>query len=479
MTERYDAVVVGSGPNGLAAAIELARHDLGVLVIEGHDEIGGGTRTGERTLPGYRHDVCAAAHPFVPSSPHLSRLPLAMHGLELTTPAGIVAHPLDDGSAPLLVGSVAETAAGLGDDAATYRRVFRPLVAAADHVIEGSLGPILRAPAHPLTMARFGSRALLSASRLASRFSTVQAKALIAGLAGHSIVPLDKPATAGVGMALAVAGHRNGWPFVTGGSEGLTRSMASYLAKLGGRIETGRWITSLDELPPAGAVLLDVMPDQLVKLGGTKLPAQLANRYRRWRYGPAAFKVDYALSEPIPWSNPDVGRAGTVHLGGTFEEIAGAEELVWRGRPAPRPFVLLTQPTLFDPTRAPEGCHIAWAYCHVPEAWSGDAADAITAQIERYAPGFRDTILAQASMAPGAFQDYNPNNVNGSISGGALTIGQLVGRPRFTLHPHATPIEHVYLCSAATAPGAGTHGMCGYHAARTALRKSFGRRPED
>jgi phytoene dehydrogenase-like protein len=473
MGERFDAVIVGSGPNGLAAAIELARHDLSVLVIEGHDRIGGGTRTTELTLPGFHHDVCAAAHPFAVASPFLRDLPLSNYGLEWITPPAAFAHPLDGRPAAMLRGSVADTAAGLGIDRATYNKLLGPLMAHVDAVIDSSLSPLVRIPRSPFTTARFGLSALSSARLFSRRFASPKARALIAGLAAHSVLPLSFPATSGVGLALALAGHRNGWPIARGGSARLTDAMAGYLETLGGTIRTGQWVRRLEELPPARAVLLDVTPLQFATMAGARLSTRARRRSVRWRYGPASFKVDYALSEPIPWIDPQVSTTATVHVGGTFDEIATGERAVWEGRPAERPFVLLTQPTLHDPSRAPGGKHIAWAYCHVPANWDGDATDAITRQIERFAPGFADTILAAHTMGPAEFERYNPNNVGGAVTGGAATIGQLVGRPRFSPHPHATAIDDVYLCSAATAPGAGTHGMCGFHAARTALRKTF------
>lgn len=476
MTERYDAVVVGSGPNGLAAAIELALHDKHVLVIEGSAEIGGGTRTTELTLPGFLHDVCSAAHPFGPASPFLSRLPLQRHGLTWIAPPVAVAHPLDDGPAALLEGTVSTTAAGLGDDEPPYRRIVGPLADRADTILADSLGPLLRIPRHPLTMARFGLSAVSPASRFAVRFTTNRARALIAGLAAHSVLPLDHLATNGVGLALALAGHRNGWPIAAGGSRAITDAMAAYLTTLGGEIRTGWWVRSLEELPGADATLLDVTPAQLLAMTGDRLRGLFGRRMRRWRYGPASFKVDYATSEPIPWSDPAVSRTATVHVGGSFEDIARSERAAWEGHAADRPFVLLTQPTLFDPSRAPEGKHVVWAYCHVPEGWEGDATHAIDAQIERFAPGFRDTILARHTMGPAAYQAYNPNNVNGTIAGGAVTLSQLVARPRLSPTPYATPIEGVYLCSSSTAPGAGTHGMCGFHAAQAALSGVFGAR---
>ncbi len=474
MVERYDAVVVGSGPNGLAAAIELARHDLAVLVVEGHEQIGGGTRTAELTLPGFRHDVCAAAHPFGPASPFLSRLPLTELGVEWVTPPVSVAHPLDDRPAVLLEGDVATTAAGLGGDAAAYRRRIGPLADRVDDVLAGALGPLLRWPEHPLTMARLGLAAVPSAVRYARRFRTVEARALLAGLAAHSVLPLDFAATNGVGVALALAGHRNGWPIVRGGTARLAAALADHLTSLGGEIRTGQWVRSLDELPRSRAVLLDVTPAQFGAIAGGKLPLRVRNRLIRWIYGPASFKVDYALSEPIPWRDGRLATTATVHLGGTLEEIAHSERAAWEGRFPDRPFVLLTQPTLFDDSRSPSGRHTAWAYCHVPAAWDGDASDAITNQIERFAPGFRDTILATHTMGPADYERYNPNNVGGAITGGAATLRQLIARPRLGPHPHATVLDDVYLCSAATAPGAGTHGMCGHHAAATALQRTFG-----
>jgi phytoene dehydrogenase-like protein len=373
---------------------------------------------------------------------------------------------------------VSATAAGLGDDEPAYRRLIGPFADVADAIIAGSLGPLLRIPRHPLAMARFGLSALMPASRFASRFGTDRARALIAGLAAHSVLPLDHLATNGVGLALALAGHRNGWPIAAGGSRAITDAMAAYLETLGGEIRTGWWVRSLDELPPADAVLLDVTPAQLVAMADDRLGGLFGRRMRRWRYGPASFKVDYATSAPIPWSDPAVARTGTVHVGGSFEDIAASERAAWEGRAPHLPFVLLTQPTLFDPDRAPEGKHVVWAYCHVPEGWEGDATEAIDAQIERFAPGFRDTVLARHTMGPAAYEAYNPNNVNGTIAGGAVTLSQLVARPRLSPNPYATPFDGLYLCSSATAPGAGTHGMCGFHAARAALSDVFGvRRP--
>lgn len=476
MVERYDAVVVGSGPNGLAAAVELARHDLHVLVVEGRDEIGGGARTAELTLPGFRHDVCSAAHPFGPASPFLSALPLEAHGLEWVTPPSVVAHPLDDGSAAIQERGVHETAARLGgQDGLAYRRVMGPLVDHVDEVLGASFGPVLRMPEHPVSTARFGLMGMLPATRFARRFDGVAGRALVAGLAAHTTVPLSKPFTTAVGLALALGGHRNGWPLVHGGSAALTGALASHLATLGGEVRTGHWVRSLADLPEAQAVLLDLSPKGVIGLAGDRLPSRLTRRLRAWRYGPASFKLDLALSDPVPWKAEEVDSAGTVHVGGTFEEIADSEQAAWDGNPPERPFVLVTQPTLFDAVRAPAGHHTLWAYCHVPEGWDGDATEAILAQIERFAPGFRDTILGEHVTSPAALEAMNPNLVNGTIAGGALTIGQLLGRPRYSPVPHALPVDGLYLCSSSTPPGAGTHGMCGYHAAHAALRRTFGR----
>ncbi len=475
MTSRHDAVVVGSGPNGLAAAIELTRRGLRVHVIEGDDQVGGGMRTAELTEPGFLHDVCSTAHPFAELSPFLQRLPLAEYGLEMVSSPAAVAHPFDDAAPALLEHSVEQTATSLGADAEPYRRLMNPLVDNARLYIPAALAPLPRLPRHPVALARFGLVALRSGKALAGRFRTERGKGLIAGIAAHTVVPLNRPFVGGVTATLAVAGHLVGWPIAAGGSMSLTNALVGYLTSLGGSIETGRWIRSLDELPDADAVLLDVTPNQFVEMAGAGLGAKSRRRYETWEYGPATFKVDIAASDPIPWRDGELRRATTVHLGGTYREIAAAEWQTWKGTMPDAPFVLLTQPTLVDPTRAPEGKHTVWAYCHVPSGWDGDASEAILHQIERFAPGFRDTILAMHTTSPAEFERYNPNNVSGAIGGGALTVGQTVRRPRFTPHPYATDIPNVYLCSAATPPGAGTHGMCGYHAAQTALKLTFGK----
>ena len=464
------AVVVGSGPNGLAAGIALAEAGRSVTVLEGADRLGGGCRSEELTLPGFVHDTCSTVHSLALASPFLSTLPLAEHGLELVHPSAPLAHPLDDGSAVMLERSVDETARGLGADAAAYRRLFGPLVLSADELFGQILGP-LRPPRHPLVMARFGAGALRSASGLArSRFTGERARALFAGCAAHSMLSLTTPASAAFGMVLAVTAHRVGWPVARGGSQRLVDALASQLRSLGGEIQTARWVESLAEVEAHTPVLLDVTPRQLLRLAGARLPAGYGRRLGRYRYGPGVFKLDWALEAPIPWSAAEVLRAGTVHLAGTLDETVASEEAAVRGRHADRPFVLLVQPTLFDPTRAPDGRHTAWAYCHVPQGSTRDMTEAIESQVERFAPGFRDLILGRSVMDSAEVERRNPNYVGGDINGGVQDLRQLFTRPVPRLDPYSTPLRGLYLCSSSTPPGGGVHGMCGYHAARSALR---------
>ena len=464
------AVVVGSGPNGLAAGIALAEAGRSVTVLEGADRLGGGCRSEELTLPGFVHDTCSTVHSLALASPFLSTLPLAEHGLELVHPSAPLAHPLDDGSAVMLERSVDETARGLGADAAAYRRLFGPLVLSAEELFGQILGP-LRPPRHPLVMARFGAGALRSASGLArSRFTGERARALFAGCAAHSMLSLTTPASAAFGMVLAVTAHRVGWPVARGGSQRLVDALASQLRSLGGEIQTARWVESLDEVEAHTPVLLDVTPRQLLRLAGARLPAGYGRRLGRYRYGPGVFKLDWALEAPIPWSAAEVLRAGTVHLAGTLDEIVASEEAAVRGRHADRPFVLLVQPTLFDPTRAPDGRHTAWAYCHVPQGSTRDMTEAIESQVERFAQGFRDLILGRSVMDSAEVERRNPNYVGGDINGGVQDLRQLFTRPVPRLDPYSTPLRGLYLCSSSTPPGGGVHGMCGYHAARSALR---------
>jgi phytoene dehydrogenase-like protein len=464
-----DAVVVGSGPNGLAAAITLARAGRSVLVVERADTIGGGTRSAELTEPGFVHDVCSAIHSLTASSPFFAELRLAEHGLELVHPQAPLAHPLDDGTAVLLERSVDETASGLGADGEAYRRLFAPLVRDADRLVPSLLGP-RPIPRHPLVAARFGLPALRSAVGLARRFEGERAKALFVGIAAHSIQSLRRSPTASFGLVLGLFAHAYGWPLARGGSQTIADSMAAYLRSLGGQIETGRPVSSIDELPGAEATLLDLTPKGVIEVAGHRLPDRYLHALRRYRYGPGVFKVDWALDGPVPWTAQDCLRAATVHLGGTAAEIVESEEAVWRGEAAERPFVLVVQQSLFDDSRAPAGKHTLWAYCHVPSGSTVDMTERIEAQVERFAPGFRGRILARHTMGPGEMEAYNPNYVGGDINGGVQDLRQLWTRPALRWNPYSTPVKGLYLCSSATPPGGGVHGMCGYHAARAALR---------
>ena len=467
---RYDAIVVGSGPNGLAAAATLAGAGRSVLVLEAADSLGGGTRSAELTLPGFVHDVCSAIHPLGMASPFFRSLPLAEYGLEWIQPGLPLAHPLDDGTAVVLDRSIDATAEGLGVDGAAYRRLMARRAADWDALAPTLLGP-LRVPRHPIAFTRFGLAALRSARSLAEgRFRGERARALFAGLAGHSILPLEKPFTAAFGLVLGILGHTVGWPLPRGGSGRISEALAAYLRGLGVEFLTSARLDSLDELPSSRAVLCDVTPRQLLQLAGDRLPARYRRRLAAYRYGPAAFKLDLALAGPIPWRAPECARAGTVHLGGTLREIAAAEAAVWRGEHPERPYVLLAQQSLFDSTRAPAGRHTAWAYCHVPNGSSLDMSERILAQIERFAPGIRDLVLAQSVLTPARLEAYDANYVGGDINGGAQDLAQLFARPVLSAVPYATPVRGLYLCSSSTPPGGGVHGMCGFHAAQAALR---------
>ncbi len=470
MAERYDAVVVGAGPNGLAAAIRLCEAGRRVLLVEAADRVGGGSRSAELTLPGFVHDVCSAIHPLAVSSPYLSTLPLERYGLAWVHPDAALAHPLDDGPAAVLERSVDATAAGLDGDGAAWRALIGPLVDAWPTIRDQLLGPP-RPPRHPLKLARFGRSAVRSAARLArSRFSGPRAQALFAGMSAHAFVPLERPLTAGYGLTLGISGHAVGWPLARGGSQAIADALAAHLRALGGEIVTGTTIATLAELPPADAMLLDVSPRQLVAIAGDRLPAPVRRQFARFRYGPGVFKVDYALDGPVPWKAAGAERAATLHLGGTLDEIAAGERDVAAGRHPDRPFVLAAQQTLFDPTRAPAGRHTLWTYCHVPSGSAVDMTDRIEAQLERFAPGFRDRVLARTTTTCAKYEAYNANYVGGDISGGANTGLRALVRPRWTLRPYGTGAPGLYLCSASTPPGGGVHGMCGYHAAEALLR---------
>jgi phytoene dehydrogenase-like protein len=470
MTVAPDAVVVGAGANGLAAAITVAQQGFSVKVVEAADELGGACRTAQLTLPGYRHDVGAAVIPFGAVSPFFREFDAARYGLEFVHPMAPAAHPLDGEEAILFERSVTETAAGLGDDASAYRRLFTPLAAHAQPLFDQFLGPI-RPPRHPLLVAGFGIPALLPAAALARvSFRGNRARALFAGLAAHSTRSLSGPATSSVALVMAMTGHVAGWPIVRGGTANLIAALAARLADLGGTVETGRPVASLNELPAARVYLLDLMPRDVERICSDALPSRYRRRLRRYRLGPGVFKLDWALRGPIPWKDPRCARAATVHLGGGFDEIAASEAAVAGGRHADRPFVLLVQPSLFDPSRAPEGGHTAWAYCHVPNGSLVDMTARIEAQVERFAPGFRELIAGRHAMDTSALEASDPNLAGGDINGGMFSLAQLFLRPAPRIPPYTTPNPRVVICSAATPPGGGVHGMCGWWAAQSALR---------
>lgn len=466
-----DAVIIGAGPNGLAAAVALAQAGASVLVLEAADELGGGTRTAELTLPGFHHDVCSAVHPLGILSPFLRTLPLAEHGLQWLSPRASVAHPLDDGPAVMLWPELAATAEGLGRDAAAYRKLIAPFLREPHALLADVLGP-LRFPARPLALMRFGLLAIRSATGLArGRFVGPRAQALFAGCAAHAIQPLEHPLTAALGLIFLLSGHLAPWPVARGGSAAIGRALASLLQSLGGRIQTGVPVTALGELPPARAYLFDTSPDQLAALAEPVLPRGYVRRLRRFRYGPGVFKLDWALGGPIPWRDPSCLAASTVHLGGTLEEISAAERAMWRGEHPERPYVLVCQQSQLDDSRAPAGQHTGYAYCHVPAGSTLDRTEVVERQVERFAPGFRDRILARRAMRAVDFAGYNRNYVGGAITGGVADIFQLFSRPVLRINPYTTPHPRLFLCSAATPPGGGVHGMCGFFAARAALRR--------
>jgi len=471
-TQQYDAVIVGSGPNGLAAAITMQQAGLSVLLIEGKDTIGGGLRTAALTLPGFKHDICSAVHPMAVASPFFASLPLQEFGLEFIQPLLAAAHPFDDGTAAVLSKSLQVTAAALGKDEKAYLDLIGPLVAHWDKLVGDILSP-LKVPAHPFLLAQFGLKALQSSTWIAKKFSTEKAKGLWGGMAAHSIQPLTNLATSAIGMVLSAVGHVHGWPIPKGGSQSIADALAGYFLSLGGKIQTGQMVKNLSELPPAKALLFDLSPQQLQAIAGEKFSALYNWQLDRYRHGMGVFKVDWALSAPVPFTAADCLQAGTLHLGNTFAEMVRSEQQTSSLVHAEKPFVLLAQPSVFDASRAPSGKHTAWAYCHVPNGSTKDMTLAIEKQVERFAPGFRDTILDKHTMNTVQVENYNPNYIGGDINGGIIDISQLYTRPALRLSPYRTSAKGIYICSASTPPGGGVHGMCGYYAAKRALADVF------
>jgi phytoene dehydrogenase-like protein len=466
----FDAVVVGSGPNGLAAAIEIVRSGYSVCVLEAHSTVGGGARSAELTLSGFLHDVCSAVHPLAIASPFFRRLPLSKHGLEWVHSPACLAHPFDDGNAAVLYRSILDTAATLDSDAGAYQKQFTHFVNNAEKLVPEILAPLIHMPRHPLLMMQFGMKAILSAQKYCDRFfKGGLAKGLFTGIAAHSSMPLDSPPTAAFGLLLGVLGHAGGWPIAKGGSQKLSDALASYFTSLGGKIALGVDVKTLRDIPASRAVLFDLTPRQILKLVFDRIPPSYRFELHKYRYGAGVFKVDWALSAPIPWKSKECSKAATIHIGGPAEEIRAAQRMVAHGRYAERPFVLLAQPSVFDATRAPGGKHTAWAYCHVPNNSKVDMTERIEAQVERFAPGFRDRILARHSISACDFETYNANYVGGDISGGVQSLLQIVARPSLRLTPYIIPANGLFICSSSTPPGGGVHGMCGFHAARAAL----------
>lgn len=476
VSPRYDAVVVGAGPNGLAAAIAFARAGLATLVVEARDTPGGGCRTGELTVPDVHHDICSAVHPLAVGSPWFRELDLPIEWIQ---PAAPLAHVVGDGRAVTLERSVDATAAQLGPDGPAYRELIAPFVERFAELAAMILGPALRVPRRPILMARFGLVAMRSLQGLVrARFRGDAAPAMLAGIAAHSMAPLDDAASSAIAIVLAAAGHAVGWPIARGGSGAITAALVARFRALGGEIVVGTRVDTLDDLPPARAYLLDVTPRQLLAIAGDRLPPGYRARLERFRYGPGVVKLDWALRGPVPWRDPRCARAATVHLSGTADDVIAAERAVHAGKTAARPFMLFVQPAAFDPSRAPPGVHVGWAYCHVPHAAAGidpaAVATAIEAHVEAHAPGFRDLVIARSTITPHDLVAYNPNYVGGDINAGAADFPQLLLRPVPHLDPYATPVRGLYLCSASTPPGGGVHGMCGYWAARSALSREFG-----
>ncbi len=470
----YDAIVVGSGPNGLAAAIRLAKEGFSVKIFEAYETVGGGMRTKELIEPGYFHDVCSAIHPMAVASPFLKKLPLGKYGLKWIDPIHPAAHPLDDQSAAVLFNDLHQTAFHLQEDESFYSSTVQPLQKNWEKLAKNFLGP-LRFPKNPLQMASFGLKALQPASRFQKKFSTEKAKALFAGMAAHSILPLDSVATTAIALVFFGTAHTGGWPLPEGGSQSIANAMSRYFKALGGDIETGFEVRSIDDLPGSKAVLFDLTPKQVSRIVRDRFPSSYKRKLRQFKQGPGVFKIDYILKEPVPWTDPECRRAGTVHLGGNFEEIAASEKQVAEGDHPEKPFVLVAQQSLFDEKRTPDEKQTLWAYCHVPNGSKVNMTSEIENQIERFAPGFRDVIERKVTMNTGDLEAYNANYIGGDINGGRQNFSQLFSRPVHLINPYATPADGIYFCSSSTPPGGGVHGMCGYHAANLVLKKEFGR----
>lgn len=472
IAKQYDAIIVGSGPNGFAAAITLQRQGLSTLIIEGADTIGGGMRTKELTLPGFKHDICSAIHPMAVASPFFQTVPLQEFGLEFTLAKYAAAHPLDTGEVGLLHQDFEQTILDLGNDGIPYRNLLQSTVDKLDTLLLDTMGP-LRFPRHPIDLAEFGLRALMPATWNAQSFKTEKAKALWGGMVAHGIQPLSNWTTSAIGLMLMAVGHRYGWPIPKGGSQSIADALAGYYRSIGGEIQMGYWVKNIRELPRHQVLILDITPRQLLTIEGLALHKSYRKQLQRYRYGMGVFKVDWALSEPTPFKDRYSQYAATVHLGNTFHEISQNEWRSHEGKFVEKPFVLFTQPSQFDNSRAPQGQHTGWAYCHVPNASEIDYTQVIEDQIERFAPGFKDTILARHTFSPLEMQSYNPNYIGGDINGGIMDIGQLYSRPTFSLTPYRTSNKHVYISSSSTPPGGGVHGMCGFNAAKVALRDHF------
>ena len=468
----FDAIVVGSGPNGLAAGIAIQQGGLSVLILEAKSMAGGGLRTEEITIPGFRHDLCSAVHPLAASSPFFNTLPLSDFGLKFLYPEIPLAHPFDDGSAIQLLPSVRETAKGMGADADAYLKLMMPLVKSWPDLQDDVLGP-LHFPKHPMEMVRFGWSALSAASQLSKRFQTEKTKGFWGGLAVHSQLPFNYLASSGIGLVLLTVGHIRGWPVAEGGSQSIADALISYFKSIGGKIETNQTVKSLDQLPSSRVVLLDVGPLQLLKIAGNHLSSYYRWQLKKFHYGMGVFKIDWALADPIPFKAESARKAVTIHLGSSFQEMAASEKSAWFGKASEKPAVILAQQSIIDPRRAPEGKQTGWAYCHVPSGSTTDMTEAIEKQVERFAPGFRERILARHTMNTKEMEELNSNYIGGDIGGGANILSQLFTRPALRSAPYRSSVRGIYLCSASTPPGGGVHGMCGYHAAKRALRDEF------